>query len=282
MSTLKYIIAVALYGTVGFFLRYVSLPVEVVSLCRGIIGTVFMFLYMKGTGRSPDREAILRNLPWLIISGICLALNWLFLLAAYLKTSVAVASLCNYIAPAIVVLIAPVLLHEPLNKKKLPCVAVSLIGIILVCGVWNGAVGEMSGVILALAAALGFVGMLLCNRKITGISDQDKSLCQMAVITLTVLPYVLVKNIGVHLQWDRQSVLIILMLGIVHTGIAYSFYFSGIGKLSVQTIAVLGYLEPVVAVLCSAFLMHEAMGITGWIGAILIIGSAVVSECVST
>jgi drug/metabolite transporter (DMT)-like permease len=68
------------------------------------------------------------------------------------------------------------------------------------------------------------------------------------------------------------------MLGVLHTGVAYCLYFSGMGSLPVQTVAILGYLEPVVSVLCSAFFLREAMGVSGWIGAVLIIGAAVVSE----
>ncbi len=69
------------------------------------------------------------------------------------------------------------------------------------------------------------------------------------------------------------------MLGIVQTGIAYCLYFSGLGSLPVQTIAVLGYLEPVISVLCSVVFLGENMSIAGWIGAVLILGAAVISEC---
>ena len=55
-------------------------------------------------------------------------------------------------------------------------------------------------------------------------------------------------------------------------------YFSGMGSLPVQTVAILGYLEPVVSVLCSALFLREAMGVAGWIGAALILGAAAVSE----
>ena len=42
---LKYIIAVVLYGTIGMFLRYVSLPSEIVAMCRGLIGSL-LFSYI--------------------------------------------------------------------------------------------------------------------------------------------------------------------------------------------------------------------------------------------
>ena len=98
------------------------------------------------------------------------------------------------------------------------------------------------------------------------------------VSALTILPYVIYKNAGTALPWNTRAVLIVLMLGIVHTGFAYCLYFSGMATLPVQTVAVLGYLEPVVSVLCSAIFLHEAMSPLGWAGAALIIAAAVISE----
>ncbi len=283
----KYILALVLYGTIGLFLRHVSLPSEIVAMCRGAIGSLFIFLYLQWKKKAipdtarpgmEDNEAVRKNLPWLIASGICLGLNWIFLFAAYTHTTVAIASLCNYTAPIILILVAPVLLRETLDRRKLPCVAGAVAGIVLVSGVWGGEIGNISGVFMGLAGALGFVGVVICNRKISGISPMDKSIIQLAVSALTILPYVLVKNYGVSLEWDARSVIIILILGIVHTGFAYCLYFSGLSTLPVQTIAILGYLEPVVSVLCSAFFLHEPMGISGWIGAALILGSAILCE----
>ena len=278
LERIKFITAVVLYGTIGLFLRQVNIPSEIVVLCRGIIGSAFILVYLKLTDRHIDITAIKNNSRWLLLSGIFLGLNWGFLFAAYMRTTIAIASLCNYMAPLIIILIAPVVLHEPLNTKKLPCVAAAFIGIILVSGFWEGAVGKLSGVLLGLSSALCFVGIVICNRKISKISSFDKAVVQLAVSSLTILPYALLKNYNAALPWNMKSILFIFILGIVQTGIAYCFYFSGLGSLPVQTIAVLGYLEPVVSVFCSAFFLNESMSIAGWIGAVLILGAAVISE----
>lgn len=274
----KYVTAVVLYGSIGLFLRYVNVPSEIVAMCRGIIGSIYIFLYLKARHRSMDRVRIRRNLKWLIVAGVSLGLNWIFLFAAYMQTTVAIASLCNYMAPLIVIVIAPVVLGERLDKRKMPCVAAAFVGIVLVSGFWNGSSGNLSGVIMGLLAAACFVVIVICNRKIQDINALDKSVIQLAVSALTILPYVLVRNWGNAPVPDARSVVIILILGLVHTGIAYCLYFSGMATLPVQTVAILGYLEPVVSVLCSAIFLHEAMGAAGWIGAVLIIGAAVISE----
>lgn len=275
---LKYITAVVIYGTIGFFLRYVTLPSEIVAMCRGIIGSTFIMLYLKSRHSSLDLKGIRNNLFFLVLSGIFLGLNWIFLFAAYMETTVAIASLCNYLAPVMVILVAPAILHEKLDVRKLPCVFIALVGIVLVSGVIGGEGGNAKGIIMVLLAAACFVGIVLCNRKLKDISAMDRSVVQLLVSAITIFPYALIKNMGTTLEVNTVSILIILMLGIVHTGIAYCFYFSGMALLPVQTVAILGYLEPVVSVLCSAILLHEPMNALGWIGAVMVIVSAAVSE----
>ncbi len=275
---IKYILAVILYGTIGMFLRHVELPSEIVAMFRGAIGAVFILLYLAARHQRPDREAIRRNRKWLIPAGICLGLNWIFLFAAYMETTVAIASLCNYMAPILVILLAPPILKEQPDRRKIPCVAAAFLGIILVSGVISGGLGSMKGILLGLAGALCFAAIVLCNRKMSGMPALDKSVIQLALSALTILPYVLIKNSGTRFSPDLKSVLIVVMLGVLHTGVAYCLYFSGMATLPVQTVAILGYLEPVVSVLCSALFLHEPMTAAGWIGAVLIIGAALVSE----
>lgn len=275
---IKYITSVVLYGTIGLFLRYVSLPSELVAMCRGILGSCFIVLYLKSRHQRMDASAIRRNLKWLLIAGVALGLNWIFLFAAYMQTTVAIASLCNYMAPMIVILVSPLVLHEQLDRRKMPCVLAAFIGIILVSGVWNGSAGSPSGVLMGLSAAVCFVIIVICNRKLEGISAYDRSIIQLAISAVTILPYVLIRNLGTSLEWNLRSILIILMLGVIHTGLAYCMYFSGMGSLPVQTVAILGYLEPAVSVLCSAFFLREPLSAAGWLGAALIIGAAILSE----
>ncbi len=275
---LKFITAVVLYGTIGMFLRFTGLPSEIVALCRGVIGSVFILLWQTARHRPPDIAAIRRNLGWLLLSGVCLGLNWIFLFAAYTQTTVAIASLCNYMAPLLVILAAPALLRERLDRRKLPCLAAALIGIVLVSGVAGGESASLPGVLLGLTAALCFTAIVLCNRKLRGIAAPDRAVVQLAVSALTILPYAWLHNRGLALTVTGRSLAIVAMLGIVHTGVAYCLYFSGMGSLPVQTVAILGYLEPVVSVLCSAFCLREPLAPAGWLGAALILGAAVISE----
>lgn len=282
IQRLKYILSVVLYGTIGMFLRYINLPSEVVVLCRGMIGSLVIILFMLIKGEKFRFDIIKKNLGWLLVSGVCLGLNWIFLFAAYLQTTVAIASLCNYLAPTIVVLIASLVFRERIKGTKLVCVAAALLGIVFVSGIFDATSKDVNflGIGLGLSAAVCFVVLVICNRKIIGVSAYEKSVIQLAVSAFTVLPYVIISNWGTTLSFDTGSVLLTLMLGLVHTGFAYCLYFDGLSKLPVHAVAILGYIEPAVSVLCSAIILHESMGPFGWIGAALIIGAAAISELI--
>ncbi len=281
-ATASYVSALCIYGTIGWVLAYVNLPTEVVVLCRGALGTAFILLFTLMAKRSFDAAAAKANLGWLALSGISLGLNWVLLFAAYRATTVAVASLCNYMAPVILIVIAPFVLGEKRSTKKVLCAAVAVLGMVLVSGVLTGGAQGVTaeGVGLALAAALGFTMMVVCNKKMGDVPVYEKASVQLAFATLAALPFVAVGSWGQTLAPDALSVVLVLMLGIVHTGFAYCLYFGALGKLSAQSIAVLGYIEPAVSVLVSAFILGEPLAAAGWIGAALIIGAAAVSEIV--
>lgn len=281
-DTLKYILAIVIYGTIGYFLRFISFPSEIVVICRGTFGAFIVWLFVRLRGRKPDKAAIRKNLGWLLFSGICLGLNWVFLFAAYMRTTLAIASLCNYLAPVILVVLAPFLYREKLSRKKLLCVAAAVVGVVLIT-VFKPSEGAQSGVwgiVFAILAALGFVGLIIGNRKIKDVNPYDKAIIQLAVSALTVLPYVLIRNLGTPIPFDLRSCLLTLMLGVFHTGFAYCLYFDSLGKLPVHTVAVFGYLEPVTMVLCSVLLLGETMLPLAWVGAFLILGAAVASELI--
>lgn len=278
---LKYIIAVVIYGTIGYVLHFVNLPSEIVVLCRGIIGSLFIFLYLKLTNRNIDKVAIKKNLKYLILSGIALGLNWVFLFASYRVSTVAVGSLCNYMAPIILITISPIVFKEKISLKKIPCIIGAFVGVVLVSGIieTNNNVNGY-GVLFGLLAAMGFVFIIIFNRKLVDISAYDKVVVQLAVSALTVLPYAIINNINKPIVLDTRSVILVIVLGVVHTGIAYCFYFGSINNIPVQTVAILGYIEPVLSVITSALFLGEPISMLGIIGAILIIISACVSEVI--
>ena len=273
-------LTMCIYGTIGVFRRLVPFPSQLVALLRGVIGFIVLLLYKKLRHRRFDLASIKPSLLPLCISGVCLGLNWVLLFEAYNYTSVAVATLCYYFAPTFMILASPILLKEKLNARKLICVAVSLLGIAFVSGVLESGfeLSEMKGVLLGIAAALLYAGIVYTNKLIKNVDPIDRTALQLTTSSIALLPYVLLVCRGTELEFSPLSIIIMLVMGVVHTGIAYALYFSALPKVKMQTAALLSYIDPVLAVFLSALLLKEPMTIWQGIGAVLILGSAIVSE----
>lgn len=283
LAKIEFVLAMIIYGTIGLVLRWTDLPSEILVLARGTIGSVFILCYVLLRGKKPSAAAIKNNFGWLVLGGISLGLNWISLFAAYRFTTVAIASLCNYMAPMIVIFLSPLLFKEKLTAKKLLCVAAAALGICLVSGAFSGdlAAANLKGVLFGMGAAICFVGILISNKKTHDISQFDKVIVQLAISAVVILPYVLVMNVGKHIDFGTMDIVWMITLAIVHTGIAYCFYFGSMAVLPMQTVALWGYLEPVVSVLCSALILAEPLGITGVIGSVLVLSAAMISERVN-
>lgn len=280
-SRIHLILATVIWGSVGVFRRSLALPSSLISLVRGILGTVFLVGYLLLRRQHVDRNAVRQNFLLLLFSGIAIGVNWIFLFEAFCYTSVATATLCNYLAPTLMILGASFVLNEKLTAPKVLCALVALVGMVLVSGVLNAGFsgsGEIKGILFALCSAILYAGVVLANKKMHPIPALDQTVFQLIFASIALLPYVLFTIPAGSLVFSPASVAVLMILGIVHTGIAYLLYFGSIGNLKAQTVALLGYLDPVLAVVLSAVLLEERLTPAGCIGAVMILGAAYFSE----
>ncbi|MBQ8418019.1 MAG: EamA family transporter [Phascolarctobacterium sp.] len=276
----KIIFAMITFGTIGILVRNIDLPSTVIALARGIIGTLFLLLIVFAKGQGLDRTAIKRNLLVLGMSGACIGFNWILLFEAYRYTTVATATLAYYMAPIFVMMASPFVLKERLTTIKLLCVAMALTGMVLVSGVvQSGTAGvDFTGILCGVGAASLYATVILLNKFIKNISAYDMTIMQLGLAALVLFPYTMaVENFGV-LHPDTTSLLLLAVVGIVHTGFTYALYFSSIQSLKAQTVAIFSYIDPIVAIILSAVLLNESMDIYSIIGAVLVLGSTFVSE----
>ena len=154
-----------------------------------------------------------------------------------------------------------------------------MVGMFCIVGVdgINGG-SDLIGIAYGLLAAGFYASVILMNKFLKGIDSIEITVIQLISATITLLPYVLyVEGLGI-LSVSSASIPYILILGIVHTGIAYLLYFSSLQRLKGQTIAVLSYIDPVFAIIISAVILKEQLGFLQIIGGVLILGSSFLSE----
>ena len=71
---------------------------------------------------------------------------------------------------------------------------------------------------------------------------------------------------------------LLLLVGILHTGVSYVLYFGSMKHLKAHTVALFSYIDPIVAILLSLIVLHEPMTPLAAVGAVLILGSTVFGE----
>ena len=279
-----FIASMLIFGTIGIFRRSIPLPSAFLAFARGILGGLFMLLLgrlrRKGASTLLPRRILLR----LAVTGAMIGFNWMLLFEAYNHTTVAVATLCYYMQPTLVILLSPLVFRERLTAGKGLCALVSIIGMVLVSGATESGSTQgrdMTGVLLGLGAAALYACVVMMNKKTRGVDAYQKTTVQLLSAGIVMVPYLLLtrgfSGIGGALA-SPSVVLLLLTVGILHTGVAYAMYFGSIDGLNVQSIAVLSYIDPVSALLFSAVLLREPLTPLNLVGAVLIIGAAAVSE----
>lgn len=272
--------AMVVFSTIGIFRRLIPLPSELIALVRGFTGGLFLIPFALRTEKEGRQSLTRRNLLLLFVSGALLGINWILIFEAYNRTSLAVATLCYYMAPVIVILLSPLFFKEKLTAKKGLCCLGAVIGMVLVSGVVTGGIsGDMSGALFALSAAVLYGGCTMMNKLIKGVPPYTKTMMQLFSAGIVLLPFnwatgklPLLSAVGI------KEVLLLLVAGVLYTGIVYLLYFGSIEKLPMQTVAILSYTEPILAVVFSALLLSEPMGIIEAVGAVLVLGCTIASE----
>ena len=267
--------AMGIFGTIGIVRYYIPMPAAAVACLRGVIGVAFLLLMMLATGKKPDLKSIGKKLALLCVSGVAIGFNWVLLFEGY-RYSVPTATVCYYMAPLFMILASP-LVGEKLSAKKLLCVAAALVGMVLVSGL--SAQGQiLYAVLFGLGAAVLYASVILMNRGLGSVAVYDRTVVQLAAAALVLVPYVFFTDGFGFAALNATGWILLAVLGIVHTGMAYALYFGAMGKLKTQTVAILSYLDPVLAIILSALILKQAMG--GWqiLGTILVLGSALYSE----
>lgn len=278
----KLIIVMLIFGSIGLFVRNIDLSSGMIALARGIIGSIFLFVTGYITKQKASWKMIKFNLLPLIVSGAAMGVNWIFLFQAYKYTTISKATLCYYFAPVIVMFLSPFILKEKLNAVKIMCITGAMVGMFLIVGIGSGEAekNQLLGIGYGLAAAVLYASVVITNKFIKNLSGMKSAMVQLAAAALVLVPYILATEKMRLTELGFKSVILLLTVGIIHTGIAYLLYFSAIQKLKGQTIAVFSYIDPISAIVMSSVFLGEKMTIIQLLGGILILGTTFINEVV--
>ena len=273
-ATWMLVTAMLIFGTLGLFVRNVPVSSGELALYRAILATGMIGLFLLVTRQPVPFAAIKKEVPLLLLSGAAMGFNWILLFEAYRYTTVSAATLSYYFAPVIVTVISPFLFREKLSLRQILCFVMSTVGIVMITATGDLSAGSnnLVGIAFGLGAAVLYATVILLNKFIMGVAGLHRTFLQFLAAIAVLIPYVAFSGAGPLGALDGMGCLNLLILGLVHTGVAYSLYFPALKDLPGQRAAILSYLDPLVAGLLSVTALGE--GMTTWQagGGVLILG----------
>lgn len=275
-----FMLSMVIFGTMAPFVRQVAVSSGELALYRAILALLLIGPAVLISRQKLPGTQIKKALPLLLLSGGAMGFNWVLLFEAYKYTTVSVATLSYYFAPVLVTVLCPVLFKEKMKPVNWLCFIFSTLGIVLLTGLGDPSQGQnhLLGIGFGLGAAVLYASVMILNKYIKNVPGLQRTFFQFLAAVLVLLPYVLATG-GMTLEkLDATGWICLLVLGLVHTGATYCFYFSSIKDIPGQKAAILSYLDPLVAVIISVTLLHEAISVPQIIGGCLILGFTLLNE----
>lgn len=277
-AELKLIMAMLIFGSIGIFVKAINLPSVEIVLLRTIIGSIFLAIIFLFTGQTMNIKAIIGNLPILIIVGIFLGGNWVFLFKAYNHTTVSIATLLYYSAPIMVFLLSPIIFKEKLTSHKIIGAIITIIGMVVINGINSDGQGLSLGIIYGLLSALFYGLVMITNKFIKNLSGLESSFIQLLIAAIIMIIYTLSTSESALQIPSGYDLIWVVILGVVHTGIACYLYFSSMQELPSQTIAIMSYIDPASALIFSAIFLGERLSMIQILGALMILGGTAYNQ----
>ena len=277
MGYLKIIAAILIWSSLGIFIRKIDLPNQGIIFYTATIAGLLQFILLTSTGllkkvKLSDRSA--RDALFLVISPLCFIANTMLFYFAFRNTTIANAVLTHYTAPVFVAILAPLLLKERSHKTTWLAITLSSAGLWLILGGKTPDTGafqgnsERLGIIAGAASGLAYAFLILIVRRIASLySSLFIIFIQNGIVALVLLPFVF------RIHVPLESLPYLVTMGILHSTLAPMLYVQGFKSVKAHEAAILGYFEPVGAIILALIFLNEVPGWTALIGGALILYS---------
>ena len=287
MGYLKIVSAILIWSSLGIFVRRSGLTNTAIIFYQSLIAGVLQFFLLAAAGglRRPEAaDNSYFNAFLLALLPLCLIANMVFFYYAFTHTTIANALLTHYTAPVFVALAAPIFLREKIFRRTWVMIILSSLGLwfILNGSVTGGPVlgqgRELHGIIAGVLSGLAYAFIILILRRIASrFTALFIVFIQNGIISLILLPFVL------YVPLTSHSLPYVAAMGILHSTVAPLLYFQGFKSVKAMEAAILGYLEPVGAILLALILLDEVPAIQALIGGalILISGLTIIKKAIA-
>ncbi|MGE7837895.1 DMT family transporter [Viridibacillus arvi] len=249
VAMFKMTIAMALFGSIGFFTVNTGIPAEELVFVRCICATFFLGGIWFFTGGHKTEQWSRQEIIQTLICGVFLVLNWVFLFKAFQEMSISVAITIYNLAPIFVLILGSLFLKEKMTVQAILAVIVCFLGSIFIIGLDQFTSFKAlftSGFVWAMLSAICYALTMFVGKGITHLSAYAMTFVQTAVGIVILLPFM---DYGVFEGLTTSNWMYILGTGLIHTGFVYYLFFDSLRKLPTIVVSALVFVDPVVAIL---------------------------------
>jgi drug/metabolite transporter (DMT)-like permease len=241
---------------------------------RCVFGAATLLLICAGFGFL--RPGLLTRTTFLlaVLSGVAIVGNWVLLFASYSRASIAIGTAVYNVQPFMLVGLAALLLGEKITAQKLFWLAVSFLGMLAIVSA-HGEQGQgggdyLTGIALALGAALLYAIAALIIKRLTGTPPHLIALIQVSTGVLLLAPWA---NFSA-LPQQPEAWASLVTLGMVHTGVMYVLLYSAIQRLPTAVTGALSFIYPIAAIFVDWFAFGHRLELLQWLGVAAILLAA--------
>lgn len=267
--------AMLISGTIGWFVLVSGQPVLEVVFWRCVFGAATLLLICVLMG-------LLRPslLSWpvffvAVVSGVAIVGNWVLLFAAYSRASMGIATAVYNTQPFMLVGLGALFLGEKITLNKMAWLSLAFLGMLAITQSHDtaayGGGAYLAGIALALGAAFLYAVAAVMVKRLAGTAPHLIALIQVSVGILMLAPFVPLTALS---QQPVSVWLIMLTLGVVHTGLMYVLLYGAIQKLPVALTGALSFIYPVVAIIVDWVAFGHRLQWLQWFGVAAILFAA--------
>ncbi len=278
---LSVIVGAALWGTISIFVKGLYelgfTALQIASL-RIFSASLILLGYSLLTNRS-YLKIDWRDIPWFIGTGVIslVFFSWCYFFTIA-ESSVSMAVILLYTAPAMVTVMSRIFFKEFFTSKKIISLILASIGLMIVTGIYQP--GQMNitvlGLITGLGSGFGYALYSIFGRAILKKYDPLTVTNYTLFAASIVLIPVLLRTPNPQTLLEPSIILSIVGLGLFPTALAFIFYTKGLVHLEASKASITATVEPVVGTMLGVLVFGDMITNFQWLGIGMILSSVVV------
>ena len=248
IGIIEIIVATLIWGSLGVMVRNIDMePFSIVAYRSLIALPIMLVLFRK------KKDNLKKNYKLLLVASIAITMAWSAHFYAFKLTTIANTVVLLYTGPIYVAILSPLVLKEVREKKANICLILSILGIFLM---YNQGLGDElndRGLILGAISGILFAFVIMATKKLS------KYYSSITIVTMQLFISVIILSpaLFVEQQVIMENIMLLIILGLVHTAIAEFLFIDGLIKVSTQKASTISYIEPASAIIYAIILLNE-------------------------